>query len=1055
MNLALKRRLSSFFSAMRRLPRASLCLFSAAVLVAATAGAVTVAAGTRAPAEGVEFDSYAKALLDTGQVSAVTTDGAGGVILYTAGSDELDGRARELVGRHENVIVRNMGADVEPLAARKVVGGQGYFASTGPGGGSGALCSIGFSGWTPTGKPALFTAGHCANDGSTPYTNLTNPRGDTYSSSGFGLMAPLGRFAFQQFGGPGNTSGADGDRNSTEFAVIEVTNADVQPLPRVTDWSTQSTDDLSTSSFPIRSVGEAEIGQKISKSGRTTGLTSGVVESKGWTSLGGKYFYGFVARLKASSGDSGGALFQGDRAVGVLSGGTPGDCSPCYTFGADLQTGLRLAGGYTMSLYLDRPTQSSPRSGQTIDAGATVSGTASPGSTLTVTPAEGPAFDVAVDTSGTWRFAAPMTTGQYSYSAVAHRGFDRSETLSSSMTVVPAPTAAPVVTSPKPNASFDTSSVDVSGTGEPGSVIQIRGAAASTSTTVSSDGTWLAPIDMTVGYHIFQVTQTRPGAVASPAAAITFTVRPPSPSFTGIRDGGRYDQDTAPRSIEGEAMPGAKIAVTLDSVTLPPVIADATGRWTSPLESALDVGSHQVRSTQQVNGISSAPASIAIIVTAAPAGAPRVVSPAHGSTVESALTSVHGTGEAGASIVVTGSVTGSTVVGTDRTWTIAADLGIGRYELSVTQTRSGAAASSPTTSVFEIAPPAPSITEPQSSDTPTNASAPDAVVGRAQPYAEVSVKINTQGSASSVTADKNGDWRVALRSPLVSGTHVITAEQRVNDVTSSEARVTITVAPTPAAAPDVTYPVAGSRVEDHVSQLRGSGEPGAVVEITGSASSAVVGPDGTWAIPTDLRIGEHSLTLTQIRPGALRSLVTSHSFFVTPAAPDAAMFAAGPFSQSSAPKSISGETAPGAVLSARIDGAPPATAIADAAGRWTILFASAFGIGAHELRLTQQINGVESDASVFWIVVIGEESAESVPHSTDGAGTSANTGSTDSDTPQADGAARSRGLATTGTTASSLLLLLSLVLTLAGVTVLMSSQRRLRSKSTATSGARP
>ncbi|AOP53337.1 Putative peptidoglycan bound protein (LPXTG motif) [Brevibacterium aurantiacum] len=122
----------------------------------------------------------------------------------------------------------------------------------------------------------------------------------------------------------------------------------------IADWSKESADadDLSTSVSAIKDVGAHTEGT-VEKSGRTTGLTEGDVfgeynEQFDFQSVGGRWVHGFAVLSEQTDpfsqpGDSGGGVFQGDTAVGVISGGGPYDGQQ-LGWVADLDYSLETAG---------------------------------------------------------------------------------------------------------------------------------------------------------------------------------------------------------------------------------------------------------------------------------------------------------------------------------------------------------------------------------------------------------------------------------------------------------------------------------------------------------------------------------------------------------------------------------------------------------------------------------------------------------------------------------------------------------------------------------------
>lgn len=582
---------------------------------------------TVAPTSGAEFDATAKALIATDGVEAVASDADGNVVLFvTEAVADLDDSAESFITGTSNVEVRVLDAPFEARAANDVVGGAGYFSSVNPGDAAGFLCSIGFSAWSPTGDPAVVTAGHCNNDGAAAYSALTLPTGDPAGGGDFEdnldveVVAELGTLAFSQYGGPGNTAGAAGDINSIDFAVIDVTNDDLNLKPEVTDWTTPS--DLSESTIPVTSVGSAVAGAEIARSGRSTGFHTGTVDVvQGWGNVSGREVYGFGAFATSYQGDSGGSIIQGNAAIGVLSGGGVVDGQD-YIWGADLQAGLARAGGYTVALHIDAPALVSPVNGGNVETGAAITGTAPADSVVTIDPAEGDSFDVNADASGNFSFAAPDEVGTYAFSAFATKGFDVSDSASFSIDVVAAPLYAPVITNPANGAQVVTELTAVTGTGEAGATVTLEGDVEGTAT-VAADGTWSIPADLGYGSYEIVATQTRDDIVSDPAAS-AFSVVPAAPAITDPANGTTFAHGFAPTKVSGTGIDGATVTVGIGSGqsgdTLGEVVVE-NGTWSIAIPSALAAGDYVAYAEQTIDGQASAGVTSAFAV-AAPAPAP-------------------------------------------------------------------------------------------------------------------------------------------------------------------------------------------------------------------------------------------------------------------------------------------------------------------------------------------------------------------------------------------------------------------------------------------------
>ncbi|KUL59234.1 MULTISPECIES: S1 family peptidase [unclassified Streptomyces] len=156
--------------------------------------------------------------------------------------------------------------------------------------GSGSRCSLGFN-VVKGGEPYFLTAGHCGNS--------VKSWSDSQGGQEIG--------ATQESSFPGN-----------DYALVKYT-ADV-PHP--------SEVNLYGGTQAISKAGDATVGQKVTRSGSTTQVHDGEVTALDATV---NYQEGQVDGLIqttvcAEPGDSGGALFAGDTALGLTSGGS-GDCS--------------------------------------------------------------------------------------------------------------------------------------------------------------------------------------------------------------------------------------------------------------------------------------------------------------------------------------------------------------------------------------------------------------------------------------------------------------------------------------------------------------------------------------------------------------------------------------------------------------------------------------------------------------------------------------------------------------------------------------------------------
>lgn len=592
-----------------------------------------------APTSGAAFESNSLDLLTEDGVEAVGRDADGNVVIVAS---EATQAVTDFEAQYGNVVVQEISGSFDALAASDVVGGAGYASPVDET--TAAVCSTGFAGWDPSGNPAIITAGHCTSDGELTETYLTVPSGEPAGGGDeLEAYAYLGDFGFSQYGGPGNTAGG-ANNSSVDIAVIDVDNAALDLLPEVTDWSTAAQDDLSLSTTEISSVGTVDLKKPVSKSGRTTGKTTSTgTLTAGWANVAGRVVKGFGGLMTVGEGDSGGAVYQGEKAVGVVSGGTEeGD----EIWVADLQAGLARTGGYTVMLAVDAPVLTSPADGAEIERGAKISGTGPASTTIVVTPNEGSSFEIKTNASGAWAFSAPSTLGKYGFTLQSKKGFNLSEEAYYTVQVVPAPLKAPGISSPKDGSTVETEVTSIRGTGLPLAQITVTGDVEGTAV-VGDNGVWSVPANLSYGEYSISVTQSSEGET-SPVATSDFTVAPVAPSISTPADGDWFAAGDAPESTSGVGLAGATVTVSVngkvvgtDDIPAEPTqemraAADAIAaaalpgdNWEVALANAIVTGDNVISVTQTVDGVTSAAATASVELRAA-AGEGPVAGPGEG-----------------------------------------------------------------------------------------------------------------------------------------------------------------------------------------------------------------------------------------------------------------------------------------------------------------------------------------------------------------------------------------------------------------------------------------
>ncbi|MFJ5100159.1 S1 family peptidase [Streptomyces sp. NPDC088554] len=214
------------------------------------------------------------------------TDKASGKIVVTVDNTVTDAEINRIKASVADTAAGITIKHTEGTFSKLIAGGEAIYA------GGGGRCSLGFNVRSGSTYYAL-TAGHCTDVSSTWYTNS-------------GQTATLGSRAGSSF--PTN-----------DYGLINSTSALADGRVSLYNGSYQD----------ITSAANPTVGQRVQRSGSTTGLHSGTVTALNATVNygGGDIVSGLIqTNVCAEPGDSGGALFAGTTALGLTSGGS-GNCT--------------------------------------------------------------------------------------------------------------------------------------------------------------------------------------------------------------------------------------------------------------------------------------------------------------------------------------------------------------------------------------------------------------------------------------------------------------------------------------------------------------------------------------------------------------------------------------------------------------------------------------------------------------------------------------------------------------------------------------------------------
>ncbi|MGA7204753.1 MAG: hypothetical protein WBX27_09005 [Specibacter sp.] len=635
-----------------------------AATTAAGSAKIAVTTATSAPAPTKTDAASADALFDAyvakfgvGNLRSIMETGDGNFVIRTGDASSAAPAAtarsftetitetpEKFADAYGNVKVEHADGAAKPLA-NDVVNGQGYANLIAVG--QGVVCSIGWNGFNAAGQAAAISAGHCTYDGAAKASWLTVPTQDPAGkpvTPGNALGAPLGTVGFSQFGGVNNAPAGSPSAVGTDVSVIDGINPALNQLAMVTDWKTPA--NLSASGPKVTGVSSAVMGAPICKSGRTTGWSCGHVDAIGVFLVGSLVHPGSLldqrvvrgfgsSTLVTGEGDSGGPVISGTTALGLTSAGdAPGEGTWSYL--ADLKTALAATPGYTVKIFLNAPTLTTPVNNGTAFRSSTITGkiAGAPVGTEVGVTIGSVKTTTAVSSNGTWTVKAPNKFGEFKFTAQAKNGFSTSTSSAFTVNVIKQTLAAPAITSLAANASIPGSLSAVSGTGKPGATVRVtvastknaaaraagtRAAGTASTAVVGANGKWTAKLSpaLSLGSYTVAAVQTLGDWNESKPVISSFKVIPAAPAIASVAPGHQFPAGQGPSLVSGTNVPGATVNVTINGAKHAAVVLD--GSWSVKFGEKLASGKYTIAVTQTVEGLTSPTTTATFTVLAAPA----------------------------------------------------------------------------------------------------------------------------------------------------------------------------------------------------------------------------------------------------------------------------------------------------------------------------------------------------------------------------------------------------------------------------------------------------
>ncbi|WGE92876.1 Ig-like domain-containing protein [Acinetobacter baumannii] len=549
-----------------------------------------------------------------------------------------------------------------------------------------------------------------------------------------------------------------------------------------------------------------------------------------------------------------------------------------------------------------------------------ITGTAEPGSTVTVTYPDGTTATVVAGTDGSW--SVPNPGNLVDGDTVTATATDPAGNTSLPGTgTVSADITAPVVA--LDDVLTNDSTPALTGTvNDPTATVVVNVDGVDYPAVNNGDGTWTLA-DNTLptladGPHTITVTATdAAGNVGNDTAVVTIdTVAPNAPVLDPIN---------ATDPVSGQAEPGSTVTVTYPDGTTATVVAGTDGSWSVPNPGNLVDGDTVTATATDPAGNTSLPGTgtVSADITAPVVALDDVLTndstPALTGTVNDPTATV---------VVNVDGVDYPAVNNGDGTWTLADNtlptLADGPHTITVTATDAAGNVGNDTAvvTIDTVAPNAPVLD-------PINAT--DPVSGQAEPGSTVTVTY-PDGTTATVVAGTDGSWSVPNPGNLVDGDTVTATATDPAGNTSLPGTGTVSA--------DITAPVVALDdvlTNDSTPALTGTvNDPTAtvVVNVDGVDYPAVNNGDGTWTLADNtlpaLADGPHTITVTATdaagNVGNDTAVVT-----IDTVAPNAPVL-----DPINATDPVSGQAEPGSTVTVTYPDGTTATVVAGTDGSWSV-----------------------------------------------------------------------------------------------------------------------
>ncbi|WP_106604257.1 Ig-like domain-containing protein, partial [Chitinophaga ginsengisoli] len=647
-----------------------------------------------------------------------------------------------------------------------------------------------------------------------------------------------------------------------------------------------------------------------------------------------------------------------------------------YAFTATATTGAQTsAASQTYTITVDRTAPFKPGQPALVSGGSAsndvtpdLTGSAEPGSLVTVYDGATQIGTATTNASGQWTLTAPTLSTTLHNITVTATDVAGNVSVSSDpfpLTIdvtAPATPSAPTLVGGVAGVTNDNTPTII-GKAEANSTVTIYNGGVSAGTAkADGNGDYIFTFPVLAdGPYTIKVTATdAAGNTSGQSAALNFTVDTQAPAVPTVTTAQTPTNNKTP-TVTGATDPNSIVTIYKDGVSVGTVTANASGNYTYTFSPALPDATYSITATASdaIGNTSAQSSPLSITIDATAPNAPVITT--NKLITNNNTPTITGTAEANSTVTIYkgGVAVATTTANASGSFSYTFSPALADNVYAVTATAKDAAGNvSSQSNVLNItidtqAPPAPvvsAVATPANDNTPT-------VTGTAEPNSTVTI-YHDGALAGTTTANASGNYTYTFTSSLADGLRGITATATDAAGNTGPQSVPLNILIDTQAPGVPTITTAQTPTNDNTPTVTGTAEANSTVTIyvDGSAvgtTTANGSGNYTFTVPTPLSDGSHAFTATATDAvGNTSASSATLNITIDTQAPAVPTITTTQTLTANNKPTVTGTTDANSTVTIYVDGAAVGTTIANASGNYTFTVPTALTDGTHAFTAT-------------------------------------------------------------------------------------------------------